>query len=111
MGPPETHQREWLLDIDFRKRETFAYACEAYSRILEAGSTLGPTRPRSAPPSYRWEPAPRPGAEGSKRSATADLREALIGPQKRVQVGGVVQVERRVRELHDPPARCRVARP
>jgi hypothetical protein len=24
-----------LLDIDFSKRETFAYCCEAYSRILE----------------------------------------------------------------------------
>ena len=35
VGLPETRQREWLLDIDFRKRETFAYACEAYSRILE----------------------------------------------------------------------------
>lgn len=37
VGLPETRRREWLLDIDFRKRETFAYACEAYSRILEAG--------------------------------------------------------------------------
>lgn len=34
---PEIRRREWLLDIDFRKRETFAYACEAYSRILELG--------------------------------------------------------------------------
>ena len=24
-----------MLDIDFSKRETFAYCCEAYSRILE----------------------------------------------------------------------------
>lgn len=37
VGLPETRRREWLLDIDFRKRETFAYACEAYSRVLEAG--------------------------------------------------------------------------
>ncbi|QDF03369.1 hypothetical protein [Myxococcus xanthus] len=36
-GLPETRRREWLLDIDFRKRETFAYACEAYSRVLEVG--------------------------------------------------------------------------
>jgi hypothetical protein len=35
LGLPETRRREWLLDIDFSKRETFAYACEAYSRILE----------------------------------------------------------------------------
>jgi hypothetical protein len=35
LGLPETRRREWLLEIDFKKRETFAYACEAYSRILE----------------------------------------------------------------------------
>ena len=28
-------RKEWLLPIAFRKRETFAYACEAYSRILD----------------------------------------------------------------------------
>jgi hypothetical protein len=39
VGLPETRYREWLLDIDFAKRETFAYACEAYSRILELGAT------------------------------------------------------------------------
>ncbi|WP_426747459.1 hypothetical protein VZQ01_08285 [Myxococcus faecalis] len=38
-GLPETRRREWLLDIDYRKRETFAYACEAYSRILETGGS------------------------------------------------------------------------
>jgi hypothetical protein len=35
IGLRETSRREWLLDIEFRKRETFAYCCEAYSRILE----------------------------------------------------------------------------
>ena len=38
-GLPSTRHREWLLEIDFAKRETFAYACEAYSRILELGKT------------------------------------------------------------------------
>ena len=28
-----------LLDIDFAKRETFAYACEVYSRIVELGDS------------------------------------------------------------------------
>jgi len=37
IGLPETRRREWLLDIDYAKRETFAYSCEAYSRILELG--------------------------------------------------------------------------
>ena len=35
MGLRETRTKEWLLDIEYRKRETFAYACEAYSRLLE----------------------------------------------------------------------------
>ena len=35
IGLAGTKRREWLLPIQFRKRETFAYACEAYSRILE----------------------------------------------------------------------------
>lgn len=37
IGLSETRRHEWLLDIEFRKRETFAYACEAYSRIRELG--------------------------------------------------------------------------
>lgn len=36
-GLRETRTREWLLNIEFQERETFAYACEAYSRILELG--------------------------------------------------------------------------
>jgi hypothetical protein len=35
IGLPFTRQKEWLLDISFAKREVFAYACEAFSRILE----------------------------------------------------------------------------
>lgn len=37
LGLKETRRREWLLPIEFAKRETFAYACEAYSRIRELG--------------------------------------------------------------------------
>jgi hypothetical protein len=44
VGLPETRRREWLLDIDFRKRETFAYACEVYSRILEQGDSAAARR-------------------------------------------------------------------
>ena len=39
IGLPVSRRREWLLDIDFRKRELFAYACEAFSCILAAGDT------------------------------------------------------------------------
>lgn len=33
IGLPPRGRLEWLLNIDFRKRELFAYACEIYSRI------------------------------------------------------------------------------
>jgi len=39
VGLKETRRREFLLDIDYRKRETFAYACEAYSCIVARGGT------------------------------------------------------------------------
>lgn len=35
IGLAATKRSEFLLEIDFCQRETFAYACEAYSRILE----------------------------------------------------------------------------
>lgn len=35
LGLPATRRKEWLLDIEFRKRETFAYSCEAYARIID----------------------------------------------------------------------------
>ena len=41
VGLPETRTREFLLNIAFAEREVFAYACEAYSRILE--QSKGPT--------------------------------------------------------------------
>lgn len=41
LGLPETRTREFLLNIDFHERETFAYACEAYSRILEHAHSSG----------------------------------------------------------------------
>lgn len=37
LGLPATRNQEWLLAIEFRKRETFAYACEAYSAICAQG--------------------------------------------------------------------------
>lgn len=45
IGLSATRNREWLLEIDYRKRETFAYACEAYTRILELGN--GPSDRRA----------------------------------------------------------------
>jgi hypothetical protein len=39
IGLPKIHGREWLLEIDYRKRELFAHACEVYSRIAALGRT------------------------------------------------------------------------
>jgi hypothetical protein len=39
IGLRETRTKVWLLDIDYRKRETFAYSCEAYARVLERGKS------------------------------------------------------------------------
>jgi hypothetical protein len=39
LGLPERPRHEWLLDIEFSKRELFAYACEVYSRILNLRTT------------------------------------------------------------------------
>jgi hypothetical protein len=38
-GLRETRRREWLLDVDFRKREAFAYSCEAYACLLRRTRT------------------------------------------------------------------------
>jgi hypothetical protein len=38
-GLPETRTREWLLLLEFRKRETFAYSCEAYGWVVEHAKT------------------------------------------------------------------------
>jgi hypothetical protein len=39
IGLRETRTKVWLLDIEYRKRETFAYSCEAYGRVLERGKS------------------------------------------------------------------------
>jgi len=56
IGLPSTRRREWILDIDFAKRETFAYACEAYSRILELSD--GPAERRALLSELEREPLP-----------------------------------------------------
>ena len=35
IGLRQTRGKEWLLDIQYLKRETFAYACETFARLLE----------------------------------------------------------------------------
>jgi hypothetical protein len=44
VGLRETRTKEWLLDIEYRQRETFAYACEAYARVLERATNRADRR-------------------------------------------------------------------
>jgi len=73
-GLREIRGREWLLPIDFAKRETFAYACEAYSRILELADGP-PTRRKLV---SEMEQGPMPADEHVVASEYMDiLREAV----------------------------------
>ena len=76
IGLPYTRRREWILDIDFTKRETFAYASEAYSRILELGD--GPAQRRAL--LWELEREPLPSADRVDGGEYVDvLREAVAG--------------------------------
>lgn len=48
LGLLETRKKQWLLDIEYRKRETFAYACEAYACILRQGKSPAKRRALAA---------------------------------------------------------------
>jgi hypothetical protein len=83
IGLHETRRKEWLLDIEFTRRETFAYLCEAYACIVsratspterralavDYGSKTRISEERVAPgevarsvsPRVRWQGACRPG--------------------------------------------------
>jgi hypothetical protein len=37
LGLPFTRKKEWPLDIDYCKREAFAFSCEVYSCIISRG--------------------------------------------------------------------------
>ncbi len=75
LGLPETRSREWLLDIGFGRRETFAYACEAYSCIRERAAT--PSERRALAAEYSSEP--RISEESVDPHDIADiLREAAL---------------------------------
>ena len=70
VGLPHTRRREWMLDIDFRKREPFAYACEVYSRILEQSTT--PAQRRALLAGYAEDPI-----LGEERVDTAEHLDIL----------------------------------
>jgi hypothetical protein len=73
-GLPFTRTREWLLEIAFRQRETFAYACEAYRRIVE----LAPTRADQAALVDEYATGPMPSDDSvDAEELISVLREAV----------------------------------
>ena len=57
VGMCHTRYQEWLLPIDFCKREEFAYACEAYGRILERAKSPADRRRLHAEYVEAWVPS------------------------------------------------------
>ena len=74
IGLPRIRGREWLLEIEFRKRELFAYACEAYSYIVALSSTLTSRRAVLAGIGADWTP---PDDRVDVDAFLATLREAI----------------------------------
>lgn len=97
-GLREIRRREWLLDIEFRKRETFAYACEAYACVLRQAK----------------KPAERV-------ALAAELRDSFGTGDARVESGEVAEIVRSAAERRNgwkvilercaPPKRKRPAAP
>lgn len=54
LGLPETRTGEWLLNIAFGQRETFAFSCEAYARVLERATS--PTHRRALAEEFTSDP-------------------------------------------------------
>lgn len=48
IGLRETRTKEWLLDIEYRQRETFAYSCEAYACIVASARSPAERRELAA---------------------------------------------------------------
>jgi hypothetical protein len=71
IGLSASPRKEWLLDIDYRKRETFAYACERYSRILELG-----------------------GSSAARRTLLSEVEEGLVPPDDRVDPAEYIDILR-----------------
>jgi hypothetical protein len=75
IGLRETRHREFLLNIDFTKREIFAFACEAYSRILELGRSPAVRRQLLA----RFSLESAIAGKGKERAELLQVLEAAVG--------------------------------
>ena len=88
IGLRETRTKEWLLDIEYRQRETFAYSCEAYARIV--ASAKSPAERRALAVEIRLGApylggARRPRRGGKHRRAGGECEERLEGDPREVR--------------------------
>jgi len=74
-GLPHTRTREWILEIAFAKREVFAYACEAYARILERAQSPADRRRLHAEYAQKWVPE----AEGLDQAELVEVLAEAVG--------------------------------
>ncbi|MES0874008.1 hypothetical protein [Sinimarinibacterium thermocellulolyticum] len=81
IGLRETRRREWLLDIELGERETFAYSCEAYARIVARAKS--PAERRALAAEYgskrriseeRVDPSRSPASSQRRRTRGTDGR-------------------------------------
>ena len=74
-GLPHTRTREFLLEIAFAKREIFAYACEAYARILEQAKSPADRRRLHAEYAGKWAPT----FDGIDRAEIVNVVSEAVG--------------------------------
>ena len=74
LGLPHTLSKEWLLDIAYAKRETFAYACETYGRIVEQAQGTAGRRALLA----QYARSPRPSDETVDSAELLDILTEAI---------------------------------
>jgi len=94
VGLPETRTREFLLNIDFCQRETFAYACEVYSRMLELAATRTARVNLVTEIEREFHPPDERVDVAKFRSAVAAAAQANNGWKKILQVCAPVKRER-----------------
>lgn len=96
VGLPETRTKEFLLNIEFCQRETFAYACEVYSRIIELADSkkervrlAKEVRDDFVPPDHKVDLAKFHAAVAAACSARNGWSKILqtCAPPKRVKSG------------------------
>ncbi|WP_095957820.1 hypothetical protein [Corallococcus macrosporus] len=103
IGLCETRTKEWLLDIEYRQRETFAYSCEAYARVLACGRGTGERRALAADTQHRR--ASRKSASTRPRSRPSSRRRPPRGAGGRCSSRGARRGPSRARRFSSR-ARC-----